>query len=761
MSSTSKKSDYSLWYTLLPAGLLSAITALVYWPSLHYDFQFDDIANIQKHFNIRHYSFSGLFFTGSRWISYWLNSFHYKIGKFDPFSYRLGNVIIHSLNGMLIFLVTLTALSHLKKRSFFSENAFGIALITSLLFLVHPVQTQTVSYVIQGQLEGLAALFIMSMILTYLHRAYTTNQTLQWLLTGLFFVLAAFSCGTKEIAIISPVLILLIDWFFVAQGNMRSLISRWWMFALLTLNVVGWYLYFLKPSFFTNILGLNMTVKNNIGNIITQDPKAVITAWPFFISQFKVILHYLWMFIWPFNISVEYDWVLCKGFFAFDCIVPLMILLTIGGLIIRKLLRNPTSISCFGALWFFVCIAPRSSIIPSPELLVDYKTYTASYGWLLLLATAIVALATFALPYIRSIALLSREQHALTAFALLLALPLGYSTYQRNLVWSSGKNFWGNIIANAPGKARAYNNYGVELSQQFKQYKESIPYFRKAIEMDPYYPDPCNNLAVACSHLGDTDTAIEALRRGLKINPYYPEGYNNLASFLLQQKKLDQAEKALMHAIKMRPHYGKAYFNLGRIYLERNEKEKAWEHFRTACMNADLDTELGFNTFAKISLSLKKYDDAIFAYNRVIEANPQNKDAYFNLANSYFFVQEYAKASQYFNKAIEMDPNDTRAWYNLGETHFKAGNYNDAIAAFERIKHYSQQLPQMNLRLASCYEKMFNHKKAQEVLEELVNMKRTAHIPENIRTLARDYLAQITETNRKIDSITAAAAAAA
>jgi len=743
MSSTSKKHHYNLWHILLSTVILPLITAITYWPSLQYDFQFDDIANIQKHFNIRHYSFSGLFFTGSRWISYWLNSFHYKIGKFDPFSYRTGNVIIHSINGLLVFLVTYTALSNLKKQNFFSQNAFPISLTTGLLFLLHPVQTQTVSYVIQGQLEGLAVLFIMSMILVYLHRSYTTYTTIKWLLTGLLVVLASFSCGTKEIAIISPLLIMLVDWFFIAQGNVQSFISRLWIHILLLFTVVGWYLYFLKPTFFTSILGLQMQAKNNIGNVITHNPHQMITPWAFFISQFKVILHYLWIFLWPFSISVEYDWMLTKSFFSFDCLAPLILLLAISAYIIKRLYHDPTNILCFGALWFFICIAPRSSIIPSPELLVDYKTYMASYGWLFLIATALVAWVQLCMPYIKKISGTTSLQHAVIACTLALTLPLGYSAYKRNTVWSSGKAFWGNIITNAPGKARAYNNYGVELSQRFKQYKEAVPYFKKAMEMDDNYPDPCNNLAVASSHLGDTNTAIEALRKGLKINPHYPEGYNNLASFFLQQKKYDQAEKVLCHALKLRPHYGKAYFNLGRVYLERGNKEKAWEYFKLACTKADLDNEFGFNTFAKISLSLKKYDDAISAYSHVIEYNPTNQDALFNLGNAYFFTGNYKQAITYFQKARTLNPKDIRTWYNLGEALFKMGDYQKSVAAFEHIRTYNTQLPQMNLRLARCYDKLGDQLKAQAALEELLTMKLTSGALKNIKNIAQEYLAQM------------------
>ena len=753
MHSPQRKHIDFVWHTAIPASLLAIVTVAAYWKSMHYDFQFDDIANIQKHFDIRHYSLSGLFFSGSRWMSYWLNSLYYKIGRFDPFAYRIGNLLIHTLNGLLIFFLTRSALIRSKKESFFSEHALGIALVTGLLFLLHPVQTQTVSYVIQGQLEGLATLFILCMLYVYSERAHSTDAATQWVLTAALLGLAAFSCGTKEIAIISPLLIALFDWFFISQGDVRSFTSRLWLLALLSLTIVGWYIYFLKPAFFTDILGFKIIAKNNIGNVITHNPQDTITPWIFFISQFKVIIHYLWIFLWPFNISVEYDWMLVKGFFSLDCLVPLAALLAIAFFIIQALRRNPTNTLCFGALWFFICIAPRSSIIPSPELLVDYKTYMASYGWLFILATAIIAGAQWLIPLLSSISFMRQQHHAFIAIALLLALPLGFFTQRRNTIWSSGKDFWWNIIEMAPGKARAYNNYGVELSQQFKMYAESIPYFEKAIAMDNKYPDPCNNLAVAHSYLGNTDAAIEALKRGLQINPHYPEGYNNLASFFLQKKMYDQAEKVLQHALKLRPYYGKAFFNLGRVYLETQQLEKAWECFRDACTKGDLDNALGFSTFAKISLSMQKYQDAIFAYKRTLELEPGDHESLFNLGNSYFFVADYEQAIASFKKAGALNPNDVRIWYNLGESYFKAENIAASLETFERIRAHNAQMPQMNLRIANCYDKLNNPRKAQEALQEIFAMNQ-ATVPENIRSLANDYLAQIQQRAKMVASVT-------
>ena len=113
--------------------------------------------------------------------------------------------------------------------------------------------------------------------------------------------------------------------------------------------------------------------RNNIGNIITQDPTSLIKPWAFFISQFKVVLHYLAIFIWPFNISVEYDWMLSRSFFSLDCIIPLIGLCVIFAVVVRLLRKHAAHIGAFGLVWFFASIAPRSSFIPSSELLVDYR----------------------------------------------------------------------------------------------------------------------------------------------------------------------------------------------------------------------------------------------------------------------------------------------------------------------------------------------------------------------------------------------------
>ncbi len=737
-----QRSSLSWQHYIFPSCFLILITCITYRPSLHYAFQFDDLPNITKHFEIRHYALSKLFFSGTRWISYWLNSLYYKIGKFDPFFYRCGNLTLHIINGLLVFFILLLLLSRTTPKSFFKRYTFALAFSTALLFLLHPVQTQTISYVIQGQLEGLAAFFSLSMVGCFVLFNYATTRLQRIAATLIFFTLAIFSSGSKEIAIVTPALILLVDWFFIAHGSFSSLKQRWLFHACALITVLGMYIYLLKPKFFIDLFSLRMTAGNNLGNIITATHNQAITPLHFFISQFKVILHYLWIFIWPFNISVEYDWKLVKSFLAADCIVPFSIVATLVFILYKVLQRHPTNILGFAALWFIINILPRSSIIPSPELLVDYKTYLASFGWLFIIATAIVALFDIIQWHSSAFRQIVGRYYLRHGFAILAACILSFATIERNKVWRSGPEFWANIVENAPGKARAYNNYGVELSQNQKRFADAIPYFEHAIRTDRLYRDPYNNLAVAYAATHQLDRAIATLDAVLRICPH-AEAFNNMASFLIEKKEYEKAEKALFAAIKMRSYYGKAYFNLGRLYMEINEPEKACGAFQKACMEADMDNEAGFFGYAKCCLYLKKYDEAIFACNKVLECNPHNYEIAFSLGNAYYMKNDFDNAARIYKEMLTHNASDAKVWYNLAETYFSAGRTQDALGCFERLTRSSEISPNLFLRIAACHEKLGQPQKAKQMLELLLHKNIPASAKETVitalQTLKQQY----------------------
>lgn len=626
------------------------LTAFVYLPTVHYGFLFDDVPNIMKFYDIRHATLADLFFSRSRWFSAWLNTFHYSFGKFDPFSYRLGNIIMHCCSGLIIFFIFFLALKRLKSDSFFYAQRISIAAFTSLFFLLHPVQTQTISYVIQGQLEGLAGFFIFSMVLNLLILVDIKNWLGYMLACILFFSLALFSIGTKEIAIISPALLIVVDWFFIAQGEITSLKKRALLHISVAVLVWGGYLFLLKPTFFINLFTQRNALANNIGNQLTQERFDTITRYDFFISQFKVILHYLWIFLWPANISADYDEKLAKSFFCFETLVPFLFLLTLICIILKLLKTNKTNLVAFAFLWFFIVILPRSSIIPATELIADYKTYIPSVGIFFLLSSI----------FIWVIQNITNNLYKKGAACLISILILSWSSYNRNQVWQSGEVFWADVIKKAPHRARAYNNYGAALLRQ-KKIEDSIAYFKKAIELDKAYADPWSNLSLAYRSLGQYEHAFKTAYHALDLRKS-PENYHICAGVLMKLGKYETAEQMCLHALekyRLRTghEYGRAWTNLGECYTHLHRHEEAWKAYEMACMKADMDTEVGFITFGKKSLELEKFDHAIVAFEKAYKENPAPKNLYL-LGQAYYKAHKYEQAEAIFEQLIDFIPED-------------------------------------------------------------------------------------------------------
>jgi len=747
----------SWWQWVIPPSILSAVCYLVYYPSVNYPFQFDDIANITKCYHIRHETFASQFFANARWIATWLNAVSYRMGKGDPLHphyFRLLNIGIHLITSSLVFFFIFLALRQLRSgkgvRAWFYQRAFMIALFTATLFFLHPVQSQTVSYVIQGRLEGLAGMMTLAMLTLALCIAITERLWLRVLLLPVLVTVCAFITGTKEMAVITPFLALLTDWFFVAQGSLQSLKKRWWLHATIFSVVIGFYLYFLRPQFFIDLLSLKKQLHNNIGNEITENRMDPIQPLHFMISEFKVILHYLWIFIWPFGISVDYDWKMVRSFFSADCFIPFLILVSIAAYIIRSLRKDVAHVGMFGLIWFFITIAPRASFIPSTELMADYKTYLASVGWLFTLAVVV-------LYGIEKLIAQAQQEKAATFHpsyaSVALALILSFGTYERNKVWSSAESFWANVLSNAPGRARAYNNYGVALSEAGK-HAEAIPHFKKAIKMDSVYPDPLNNLAVAYSAVGNMDEAIEILKKGLQIQASYPEAYNNLASFMIQKKDYANAEGMLKISLQLRPWYGKAHFNKGRLYTERALEEKneqvkqqllttAWESFKNAVTIGDFDNNIiGYNEYARLSNMLKKYDDAIFAYTKMLTLNPNLNEAYFFLGNAHYFKQDIANAQMAYAEFARRCPNDMRGWNNLAETFFMQRKFAESLECFRKTTAIDPRALNPQLRMAECLANLNQVKEARFLLETI---DKQPGVPDGIRANIKVALAQLSQ----------------
>ncbi len=727
---------------LLPPGILAFLTGLIYYPSLTYPFQFDDIAHIAKKFSIRFDDALNRCWSSSRWFGDWLNVLNFHIGRFDPFYYRLFNVMIHLLTGFCIFYLIYALCSASRKHAFLQAHATLIAFLTSGLFLLHPVQTQTVSYVIQARLEGLASFFIVFTLLMYVKAMQSDSLIKKVIFLTLMAFSALISCGTKEIVVVLPFLLLLVDWFFIAQEDWSLFKKRLLIFIVLGIGFLLWLAKHIAgmengPSMLWNVLTLHVSTGNNRGNILTTDAFDVITPWMFLRSEFKVIVHYLSIFLWPFGISVEYDWKIAPSFWSAEVIFPLILLIGILFFVVRSMKQRRFTVMTFGLLWFLISVAPRSSIIPSAELVCDYKTYLASVGILFILAVGLTYVFSTIWSALRTIPAqyLVRETQLVALSVILLFIGLG--AYERNKIWESGVAFWQDNVAKAPNKARSHNNFGVALSEAGRV-DESIAEYQKAIALDAHYADPMSNLSVAYSMKGEIDKAIDSLKGAIHICPNYPEAYNNMGTLLLQKKNYADAEHALQIAVQLRPYYGKAYFNLARLYEEKGDSLKSWEHLKKAT-EGDLDVPEVFFKLGQMSLKVQKHQEAVRAFSEIIRRGVSNEQVLFNLANAHFLLGNHAQAQEIYERLVHKNPLEARYLYNLAETLFTKNDFEHAYEFFKKVTTLPQPVAQAFFRTAHCLERMNKFAEAKSFLEGVV----TLNAADDFKKFAHNELARI------------------
>ena len=540
-----------------------------------------------------------------------------------------------------------------------------------------------------------------------------------------------------------PLLILLVDWFFIAKGSWQELKSRLFFHITFSAFIFGIFIYLMKPDFFLNVFGLKIEAQNNIGNLLNSDFHQPITAWQFLISQFKVILHYFYIFIWPFSICVDYDWRLAESFFDADCLLPLIGVLLIIALSFYLLRKNKTNLISFGLLWFLICLAPRSSIVPSSEIMADYKTYLASIGLLFLIASMLVFLVIQIKQY------LEKKHYKFNNSTDILLLScfiiiLSFGTLHRNYIWSSGYEFWKDVVEKSPTKARAFNNFGNELVQK-GQYQKAIIYFKRAIKLEgTSYSDPHVNLANCYGLLGKFDLAIESLRKSLVVNQYQPDAYNSLGLILMQQDKYETAEKAFIACLAIIPHYGKALINLSRTYIQLKDYNRAWICLKNAVTKSDVDNSpLAWEPFAEISLEMGKFDEAITGFNKLYQLEPTN-DHLFKIGVSYYMNKDYKKAVEIFEQGHRLEPSDEKILCNLVECYIKLHDANSIKKYLNFCKENNILYPGIEIHEAQLYYFSGNHKLAKMCIERFLSRDdKPAHLVD----LAKEILQQ---TNKKI-----------
>lgn len=608
------------------------ITLVVYSNSFKGEFVFDD--------NLHFFEMNKL--TGPQEftsIPYWMNitnrpfafftfSLNYLIHETNVFGYRLVNFIIHLITGLMVFLfLRLILLTYYQKEKSSSKYSFFINLLplaSMLIFLVHPVQTSAVSYIIQ-RMASLAALFYISSVYFYLlgrlnhvKNGFDYRTFISYFIAFISFILGML---TKENSATIPLAMLLTEICFVRNGKGRPF----------TKYIVGVSL-FLVTGFLALVLGGKLPVEPNLDYSRSD----------YLFTQFRVIVRYFALLIFPLNQNVDYDFALSQSFFD-SGVIP-SFLLVLGTLLVGLLVHKKNKLISFMIFWFYLCLAVESSIIPIRDVIFEHRLYLSMISFAFLVTYLFLDFSWRFLKIKHPVP----KVVFFSFFMFLLVIPYGALTYRRNTVWQSGYALWSDTIRKSPDKARPNNNLGREY-RKLGDFDKAVYYYKRAISLDPEYAMAYNNLGAVYHMKGDIEAALTNYHAAI----YHDSG------------NVD------------------ALTNLGIIYQSMNNLERAKEFFNRAYQEKPYDTGVLYNLAVSEHLS-DNLNQAQRHYNRILELNPNHFNALYYNGMIFMMQNKFSEALDLFLRALRVRPNEERVLRYIVHVYEIKGDYDKA----EYYKNY-------------------------------------------------------------------------
>ncbi len=667
-----QQSTISYKADLILLSVLSVFTFLLYAHTLHYPFNFDDEITITQNPNLHLTELSWIivsnmfrFVYGLRPISTATFALNYYWGGLDVFGYHLVNVIIHILNGILIYLLvkkTLTVLQENGQGGTITDHGLPhllyIPFFSSLIWLAHPLQTNSVTYIVQ-RMNSLACLFFLLSMILYIqgrkHKiqaASISNQTTytSHLLFGGSFISGLLALGCKEIAVTLPFYILLYELFFF-QGLRKKAITFFFggtiivtLLSILLFQLIIGFGY-LKSYFATYYAGFPFTMYQRV------------------LTEFRVVVHYISLFFFPHpdRLNFDYDFTISQSFTD-----PITTLLSAGILIGLVLFAIAVSkkerLLSFGILWFIGNLAIESSIIPV-DLIFEHRTYLPS-----------VYLSVIVLTLLWRFITADRFKMGLY---LLITVLLAYWTIERNNIWSSPIVFWQDCVKKSPHKDRTHANLGKALAAE-GLWDEAIAAYQKALQLNLYHQFALRNMGLAFYHKGKLDEAIDYYRRALQSDPELADAHNDLGVALIDKKQLEEGIFHYREALRLQPNHPDAPANLRRAVegLEKFNRQISitLDRLKTEPQNIEYLSRLGRLYFLK-----GNFREAMDYYHQALYLDGRHLPALQGKAAVQMVTKEYDSAIETFKQMLRIQPDDNRIYYNIACAYSLRNNKSQAL----------------------------------------------------------------------------------
>lgn len=651
--------------------LLAVVTVAAYLNSLRAPFVFDDLPSIPGNPTLEKLwplsgplspPGEGLTVSGRPVLnlSFALN----RAADPGPAGFRATNIAIHLGAGLLLFGLLRRTLLLPRLRGDFGAAALPLAAAIAGLWLLHPLQTSAVTYIVQ-RAESLMGFFYLLTIYAFVRGADSPRSN-TWF--ALAWVACLLGMGTKEVMVSAPLLVAAYDRCFVS-GSWRVVWQRrkFFLCALaVTWTVLVW-----------------LVVQTGARGGMELDAEA--TAGKYWAGQFQVVATYLGLAVWPFPLVLDRGVAWPDG--AAEVLPYAAAIVTLAAGTVVAWTRG-YAVAWLG-IFFFAVLAPTSLVPGGRQTMADHRMYLPLAAVVTLLVLALHRLIGW---------------RALAAGAVAAAL-LGIATARRNSDYRSVLAIWADNVAKSPDNRWARDNFGNALLDAERP-SEALAQYEAALRLAPDDAVHHHNAGNALAQLGRLDAARERFAEAVRMAPDYvaarvahgqalyrlgrfaaaaeeygiavrrtpdvADHHYHLALALLASARRREAAEEFKMAIQLAPNHAEAANNLGCMLLEEGDLSAAATRFEQAIRvqptHAQALANLGL-TLARLG----RIEAALLTLQRAVAAAPDSSDTHNSLGAVLLHLGRREEAAKAWTEALRLDPNHTMARENLGRLQGAAG----------------------------------------------------------------------------------------
>jgi hypothetical protein len=543
---------------VLVLALLALVVVGSYSNTLRAPFVFDDYSSIVNNAAIRLTTFTlqditqagASVYRTSRPVAYMSLALNYYVHQYHVTGYHVVNLLIHLTAGLWLYLFVKTTLQ-LPGLPAQGAPPVWIASLTTLLWLVQPLHTESVTYIVQ-RMNSLAAMFYMLALLLYVRARLSPVPRRRWGLLAGCALAGLLALGSKEIALTLPAFLVLYEWYFF-----QDLSPRWGKRALLAMVGVGVLLALavrmhMGPDAVHNIIFR----ARQFGSFDFTVMERVLTEW-------RVVLLYLRLLLVPHpsQLNLEHDFPLSHS--LFDPLTTVVALGTILGILgLAVALARRERLLSFCIVWFFGNLVIESSVVML-DIVFEHRTYLPSMLLSLLVVLVVVRVL----------------KHPWLCVGSLCAVALVYAvwTYERNTVWADLVTLWSDCVAKSPHKVRPHWNLAVELEHR-GQIEAALQQYMAVV--DAPRPDKMTEALAHASQAkvqvlmdqgddeegamgaSELEAAVRYYTSILRLAPNSAVNHYNLGRVLERQGKVAEAVHQYTEALRLKPQYAQVLKHL-------------------------------------------------------------------------------------------------------------------------------------------------------------------------------------------------------